>query len=754
MDRATGDRATGRRRMGVQIESLESRLFLSSAELVRNGGFEGTVSSSDWVRSGLLQADSRFGNYHNSPGYAYLSDLNGNAANSISGSMYQQFAIPATASSVTLNFWTKITTSETTTTLSNDLLTAQVYDSTGTTLLQTASSLSNLNASASYVQRTIGLSRSLIGQTVRLVFSASTDAALATTFRVDDVSVNAVSPATSGRVVAYLPEYRYSSVFSKLDFNLMTHANYFSISAAADGSLSTGGVNAAHLDTAVAALHAAGDTVSITVGPVSFSTLAADATARMAFANNVVNYALAHNLDGIDIDWEPPAGNSVANYALLINDLYTVGHPLHMLITAAVNPWTNEIPVTAVNTKMDWLNVMCYDFAPANHETYSDAISGMVDWTNYGVAKNKIVMGVGFYGRSGTTWSNTVSKGYNTSLSDYYAANGVYPPPDMDTYNGYYFNGVTTIEKKAAYVRDNGYGGMMTWEVGMDHYDASGKYDQYSLLPVMNSMMRPPAWLTPSAGAMYDLVNQQLILGSGTITFNGDASASNPNLVITAPSGTAAVFNADQRLGGLNVSGTGKLDLKSNDLILDYSASSPIGTWDGSSYTGVLGMVKSGRNGGSWNGSGMYSSTTGGSLHTLAVAEASQVKGIAGTQTALFDGKTIDATTVLVKYTYGGDANLDGKINVDDYTRIDFNVALGSAGYFNGDFNYDGKINVDDYTIIDFNVGIQGAPIASGAAMASASSLQSQTYFVQPPTVWPAAKPADDASSSLPDLLV
>jgi hypothetical protein len=68
-------------------------------------------------------------------------------------------------------------------------------------------------------------------------------------------------------------------------------------------------------------------------------------------------------------------------------------------------------------------------------------------------------------------------------------------------------------------------------------------------------------------------------------------------------------------------------------------------------------------------------------------------------------------------YTYGGDANLDGKINVDDYGRIDFNAPLpGASGWFNGDFNYDGKINVDDYGIIDFNVGIQGAPFPASAS--------------------------------------
>jgi len=67
-------------------------------------------------------------------------------------------------------------------------------------------------------------------------------------------------------------------------------------------------------------------------------------------------------------------------------------------------------------------------------------------------------------------------------------------------------------------------------------------------------------------------------------------------------------------------------------------------------------------------------------------------------------------------YTYGGDANLDGKINVDDYGRIDLNIPLGTTGWYNGDFNYDGKVNVDDYGIIDFNVGIQGAPFPTGAA--------------------------------------
>src|SRR5439155_2375202 len=87
----------------------------------------------------------------------------------------------------------------------------------------------------------------------------------------------------------------------------------------------------------------------------------------------------------------------------------------------------------------------------------------------------------------------------------------------------------------------------------------------------------------------------------------------------------------------------------------------------------------------------------------------------------------------LVMYTYGGDANLDGKINVDDYGRIDFAVPLGISGWSNGDFNYDGKINVDDYGIIDFNVGIQGAPFfTSGAVAATPGSVGIQSVSSVP----------------------
>ena len=100
---------------------------------------------------------------------------------------------------------------------------------------------------------------------------------------------------------------------------------------------------------------------------------------------------------------------------------------------------------------------------------------------------------------------------------------------------------------------------------------------------------------------------------------------------------------------------------------------------------------------------------------------------------------------MLVKFTYGGDANLDGKINVDDYGRIDFNVNLGTTGWYNGDFNYDGKINVDDYGIIDSTVGIQAPP--PGSASGAQSNPAVMTSVSRPSLVWSEMKVAEDESA-------
>jgi autotransporter-associated beta strand protein len=165
---------------------------------------------------------------------------------------------------------------------------------------------------------------------------------------------------------------------------------------------------------------------------------------------------------------------------------------------------------------------------------------------------------------------------------------------------------------------------------------------------------------------------------------------------------------------------TGKIDLQDNKLITATTA----GTWNGSSYSGVTGLIATGKGTGNlWDGAtGIVTSQSnaiGSNYHSIGVARASDVRPNTATETALWAGQTITGTDTLVMYTYGGDANLDGKINIDDYIKIDSGIATGLTGWSNGDFNYDGKINIDDYTqFVDANIGTQGAqfPTAGGLA--------------------------------------
>src|SRR5690606_24770035 len=56
-------------------------------------------------------------------------------------------------------------------------------------------------------------------------------------------------------------------------------------------------------------------------GSDGFSPMAADSNSRKNFTNNVVNYCLANNFDGIDLDWEYPGSSDKNNLTLLVKEL-------------------------------------------------------------------------------------------------------------------------------------------------------------------------------------------------------------------------------------------------------------------------------------------------------------------------------------------------------------------------------------------------------------------------------------------------
>jgi Zn-dependent metalloprotease len=104
-------------------------------------------------------------------------------------SLFQQVAIPSTATAAQLCYWLRITTAETTTTTQFDKLQVQLRNSSNT-VLTTLATFSNLNAGAfsTYHQvcHNVG---SFAGQTVRPFFLGTEDVSLQTSFFIDDTSL-------------------------------------------------------------------------------------------------------------------------------------------------------------------------------------------------------------------------------------------------------------------------------------------------------------------------------------------------------------------------------------------------------------------------------------------------------------------------------------------------------------------------------------------------------------------------------------
>src|SRR5207237_9523958 len=105
--------------------------------------------------------------------------------------------------------------------------------------------------------------------------------------------------------------------------------------------------------------------------------------------------------------------------------------------------------------------------------------------------------------------------------------------------------------------------------------------------------------------------------------------------------------------------------------------------------------------------------------------------------------QAVNANSILLKYTYNGDANLDGKIDPDDFALIDGGFNSGTGGYYHGDFDYSGgPPDADDYFAIDKAFASQGAvlgvvsspqaPSAAVTEVAASSNVASKAAMKAP----------------------
>jgi hypothetical protein len=237
--------------------------------------------------------------------------------------------------------------------------------------------------------------------------------------------------------------------------------------------------------------------------------------------------------------------------------------------------------------------------------------------------------------------------------------------------------------------------------------------------------------LPASAGGVLPVPLASLsIADNATVSLAGPPDPANHNVLI---------------LG--NLSNAGTLDIGANNLILQGAGDNGL--------TDITTQLTAGFNAGHgyWNGaSGIVSTVAAGDttfLTTLGVMVNSTGDS--------FDSQPSNVGDVLVKYTYYGDADLNGTLNGADYQQIDDGYGLQTSQWSKGDFNYDGVIDGSDYSLIDNAYNQLTATSASSLALlagnaaitarsSTASSSAKRVFAAQTPA---ATTPVFNQSTSI-----
>lgn len=285
-------------------------------------------------------------------------------------------------------------------------------------------------------------------------------------------------------VVGYFPSYRTVAEYPDRMFRMCNVINYAFANINSSSTVTID--NVTRMDSVYKKGKANGAKVFLSVAGDAnlFKSMATATGTRNIFVKDLMNKVRQYKLDGIDMDWEYPRSSdgSADTYSLLMKEL---SDSLHVdgkyYLSAAITPgiYAGSIRDGIRNEIFDYadfINVMMYDDFTTDptrqyqqHSPYDIVPKSFNYWLNRGMPKEKLVVGIPNYGRpSGMTQSGTALS-YKTILQQ-----GGSPLSDsaMVTTTGFplykiYYNGETTVKKKAAYAKAFA-GGIMFWEIGQD----------------------------------------------------------------------------------------------------------------------------------------------------------------------------------------------------------------------------------------------------------------------------------------------
>ncbi len=239
----------------------------------------------------------------------------------------------------------------------------------------------------------------------------------------------------------------------QIDFSTVDYIIHFGLVPNSDASLdfSTNSILQTNSDSLLTAAHNAGKKVLICIGGWGSGDAFRSATSPLrliSFVSNIVKFILARGYDGVDIDWEVLESSDSQQYLAFIKLLRTMLNTVKpgALITAAV-AWQPAI-IASAQQYLDQINIMTYDMSGPwngwvswfNSPVYSGgnrfssngqllpSIDNMTkEFIAAGISKNKISVGIDFYGYIWKGGSGTTTGGVTGPLQSWLNAPDVIP---------------------------------------------------------------------------------------------------------------------------------------------------------------------------------------------------------------------------------------------------------------------------------------------------------------------------------------
>lgn len=298
--------------------------------------------------------------------------------------------------------------------------------------------------------------------------------------------------------VGYVAAFKgLDPVVARTDFSHYTHVNLAFVNPASDGTvvagdslacMAAGGgrmASLASLRVAVDTIHRAGAKVLVSLGGGTIPACSGDWAAmtwpgmREVVVRNLLALVDAEKLDGIDVDLEGAvltgidrAGDYTPFVAALAEGLRRRGK---LLTCATASYEGGMIPISSIPW-FDLVNVMSYDAigpswgqAGSEHATLAQAQRDLALWRARGVARDRLVLGVPFYGYGFGSYAPNYA--YRDLAAQFGKANGDVVGERCAGCSYVTFNGLDTLRAKARLAREQG-AGIMVWEVAQDTDDA------------------------------------------------------------------------------------------------------------------------------------------------------------------------------------------------------------------------------------------------------------------------------------------